>query len=227
MTDEEDIEQRTRAIRKRIIKIANEVDNIPEEDYTASREAARSTLEERTHYLREARDKKWREKVPPRWSSWSINSLPKGFQVAANQWIAEGFPNSQNLILSGPTGSGKTSLAYAIGREIYLLGHKVKMWNTAELFESMRQAERAEVILESVKNADLLLLDDVGSERKTEWVEERMFLVVDHRWQWQLPTIVTTNLSTEELVDQVSERITSRLMDDSINIDVEGKDYRG
>lgn len=226
MTDEEEIEKHKNAIRNRILNLANEAD-VPEEDFTASREAARSSLEERNEYLRAARDKKWRDKVPPRWSQWTMDSLPRGFQMAANDWIASGFPNASNLILSGPTGSGKTSMAYAIGREIYLLGHKVKMWNTAELFEAMRQAERAEIILDSVKEADVLLLDDVGSERKTEWVEERLFLVVDHRWQWKLPTIVTTNLSSEELVDQVSERITSRLLDGSTNINVTGKDYRG
>jgi DNA replication protein DnaC len=155
-----------------------------------------------------------------------MDQLPKGFRVAANQWISEGFSNSANLILSGPTGSGKTSMAYAIGKEIYLLGHKVKIWQSAELFDEMRGTDQSRDVLDSVKNADLLILDDLGSERKTDWVEERLFLIIDHRWQWKLPVIVTTNLTAEQLPDKVSERIISRLMDSSTFLVVDGKDYR-
>ena len=117
-------------------------------------------------------------------------------------------------------------MAYAIAREMYLLGYKVKIWQCAELFDELRMNELSKSVLESVKHADLLILDDLGSERKTEWVEERLFLIIDYRWQWKLPTIVTTNFTSEQFPDKVSERVISRLMDDSTFLVVDGKDYR-
>ena len=214
-------------VKNRIYRIANSHDvELPEEEMRQSEEAAEKSLDDRRSYLRDARAKKWDSKVPPRWKDWTMTDLPKGFRHAANNWIANGFPNSQNLILSGPTGSGKTSMAYAIGKEIYLLGHKVKVWQSAELFDEMRSTDQSKTVLDSVKNADLLIMDDLGSERKTEWVEERLFLIIDYRWQWKLPIIVTTNFNAEQLPERVSDRIVSRLMDDSTFIVVDGKDYR-
>lgn len=117
-------------------------------------------------------------------------------------------------------------MAYAIGKVIYSLGHKVKVWSAAELFDEMRTAEQSKVVLQSVKSSPLLILDDLGSERKTEWVEERLFLIVDFRWQWRLPMIVTTNLTPETFQEKVSERVTSRLFEDCQYITVTGDDYR-
>lgn len=214
-------------IKERIKNIANSHDvELPDEILDQSDRAAERSLEERTQFLREARSSKWESKIPPRWSGWSMDKLPKGFRVAANQWLTDGFPNSANLILSGPTGSGKTSMAYAIGKEIYLLGNKVKIWQSAELFDEMRGTDQSREVLESVKNADVLILDDLGSERKTDWVEERLFLIIDYRWQWKLPVIVTTNLTAEQMPDKISERVISRLMDSSTFLVVDGKDYR-
>lgn len=214
-------------VRERIQRIADSrAEEPPEEEFEASERAAERSMEERTQSLRNSRGEKWDSKVPPRWSQWNMDRLPKQFRMAANEWIAEGFNDARNLILLGPTGSGKTSIAYAIGREIYILGHKVKIWQAAELFDEMRTQEKAQIVLESVKNAELLILDDLGSERKTEWVEERLFLIIDYRWQWQLPIIVTTNLTNEEFSTKLSERISSRLRDNAMHITVTGKDYR-
>jgi chromosomal replication initiation ATPase DnaA len=214
-------------VKDRIQKIANSHDiDFPDEVIQESELAVERSIEERTSFLRDARSNKWDSKIPPRWRGWTMDRLPKGFRIAANKWISEGFNNSQNLILSGPTGSGKTSMAYAIGREMYLLGHKVKIWQAAELFDEMRGTEQSKDVLESVKNSDLLILDDLGSERKTDWVEERLFLIIDYRWQWKLPTIVTTNFTADQLPDKISERVISRLMDSSTFLVVDGKDYR-
>lgn len=214
-------------IRERIRTVANAHDApVPEEAYEQAAKAASRSLSDRRLEIQQERGRKWDLKVPPRWSGWSIDQLPKPLQMEANQWISEGFDNAENLILSGPTGSGKTSMAYAIGRAIYSLGHKVKVWSAAELFDEMRTAEQSKVVLQSVKSSTLLILDDLGSERKTEWVEERLFLIVDFRWQWRLPMIVTTNLTPETFQEKVSERVTSRLFEDCQYITVTGDDYR-
>jgi len=214
-------------IRERIRTVANAHDApVSEDAYEQAAQAASRTLSDRRLEIQEERARKWDLKVPPRWSGWSIDQLPKPLQLEANQWISEGFDNAENLILSGPTGSGKTSMAYAIGKVIYSLGHKVKVWSAAELFDEMRTAEQSKVVLQSVKSSPLLILDDLGSERKTEWVEERLFLIVDFRWQWRLPMIVTTNLTPETFQEKVSERVTSRLFEDCQYITVTGDDYR-
>ncbi|HRD16361.1 MAG TPA: ATP-binding protein, partial [Methanothrix soehngenii] len=188
MEEEDDtgkLSPESQKIRERIRTVANAHDApVSEDAYEQAAQAASRTLSDRRLEIQEERARKWDLKVPPRWSGWSIDQLPKPLQLEANQWISEGFDNAENLILSGPTGSGKTSMAYAIGKVIYSLGHKVKVWSAAELFDEMRTAEQSKVVLQSVKSSPLLILDDLGSERKTEWVEERLFLIVDFRWQW-------------------------------------------
>lgn len=230
MEEEDDtgkLSPESQKIRERIRTVANAHDApVSEDAYEQAAQAASRTLSDRRLEIQEERARKWDLKVPPRWSGWSIDQLPKPLQLEANQWISEGFDNAENLILSGPTGSGKTSMAYAIGKVIYSLGHKVKVWSAAELFDEMRTAEQSKVVLQSVKSSPLLILDDLGSERKTEWVEERLFLIVDFRWQWRLPMIVTTNLTPETFQEKVSERVTSRLFEDCQYITVTGDDYR-
>jgi DNA replication protein DnaC len=224
--DEEELEAEKLRIRERIKKLAESSSEVTDEDVAVSREAAEDSLRQRNQTVRESRDKKWEDKVPPIHKPEKLSTLRKELQVIGNEWIADGFVNKKNLILPGPTGTGKTALSYAIGRELYIRGFKVKMWNALELFDDMRQQDQARDVLESVKNCDVLCLDDLGGERKTDWVEERLYIIVDYRWQWQLPTIVTTNLIEEDYTDHFSERVISRLFAGAVTRPIVGRDRR-
>jgi DNA replication protein DnaC len=80
--------------------------------------------------------------------------------------------------------------------------------------------------METVQNADFLVLDDLGSERATDWVRERIFVVVNHRYREALPTIFTSNIGPKDLAEQLGERTASRIIAMCDWISLEGDDYR-
>jgi DNA replication protein DnaC len=77
-----------------------------------------------------------------------------------------------------------------------------------------------------LKRADLLVLDDLGRERVTDWASERLYVIVDYRYGQRLPTIATSNLKPSELVSGDYGPIVSRLLDGSQAIWLGGKDQR-
>jgi DNA replication protein DnaC len=72
----------------------------------------------------------------------------------------------------------------------------------------------------------LLVLDDLGSERVTDWVREQIFLIINSRYEEMLPTVVTTNDTLEELEKHVGQRIISRLMETCQGLILDGEDFR-
>src|ERR687890_784839 len=100
-----------------------------------------------------------------------------------------------------------------------------------ELLDNMRGAYNdpgrdIDEWMDSVKNADLLLLDDLGAERANEWVRERIFVIVNHRYREELPTIFTSNTGPKDLAAQLGERTASRIIAMCDWISLEGEDYR-
>ncbi len=72
----------------------------------------------------------------------------------------------------------------------------------------------------------LLILDDLGAEKPTEWVRERMYEIVNQRYEWMRPIIVTSNLSPAQLAKQVGQRVASRLMEMCEVVELDGRDRR-
>ena len=94
-----------------------------------------------------------------------------------------------------------------------------------ELLDNMRGAYNdlgrdIDEWMDSVKNADLLLLDDLGAERANEWVRERIFVIVNHRYREELPTILTSNTGPKDLAAQLGERTASRII--AMRLDLPG-----
>jgi len=84
-----------------------------------------------------------------------------------------------------------------------------------------------ERVLEMLKKCKLLIIDDIGAEKVTEWVRERLVSIINTRVSGGLSTIYTSNLSPDELVSQFEERIASRVLGCSQIIEITGKDRRG
>lgn len=194
-------------------------------------EAARAK-EERAENVRRARLEKWDEKVPEVWQGWSIEKMQPRFQGVCYEWLSSGFDEARNILISGGTGSGKTTMAYAISREIYAQGYKAKMWNVRELIAALNpKSPGASQTLESTKRCPLLTLDDLGSEKKSEWTSERMLEILDYRWQWRRPTIITTNLLLEGPEDQtlsrwIGDRAYSRISSNALKLTLKSGDKR-
>lgn len=83
-----------------------------------------------------------------------------------------------------------------------------------------------EQVLSMVKGCKLLIIDDIGAERVTEWVRERMVSIINTRSSNGLCTIYTSNLSPEELTTELGERIASRVLGSSQVVEIAGGDWR-
>ncbi len=134
------------------------------------------------------------------------------------------------LIFKGGYGCGKTHLAAAIANHRLNLGHPVLFINTPDLLDHLRatfgpNAETGyDERFEQIRNAPLLILDDLGAQSNTEWAQEKLYQIFNHRYNSRLPTIVTTN---EEL-ETIDIRIRSRLADTSVStvIAISAPDFR-
>lgn len=82
-------------------------------------------------------------------------------------------------------------------------------------------------VLSMIKNCKLLIMDDVGAERSSEWVNERLLSIINSRIMSGLSTIYTSNLSLNDLESTVGKRITSRIIGSTKEIHLVGKDKRG
>ena len=83
-----------------------------------------------------------------------------------------------------------------------------------------------EQVLSMVKDCKLLIVDDIGAERVTEWVRERMVSIINTRVSNNLATIYTSNLSPEELKEELGDRISSRVLGSSQVVEITGGDRR-
>jgi DNA replication protein DnaC len=133
------------------------------------------------------------------------------------------------VILTGPTGTGKTFQAWAWWRRwaFYATRDRVpdaQFYTAADLLERIRKSydgERIELV-----PSELLVIDDLGVERPTEWVSEQLYRIVDERYRNCLPLFVTTNLTGVQLRDRLGDRLVSRLAEMCISVRLDGKDRR-
>jgi len=135
------------------------------------------------------------------------------------------------LLLHGAYGCGKTHLAAAIGN--WQLAHQqpVMFVNAPDLLDHLRATfgPGSEVsydeLFDQVRNAPLLILDDLGAESPTQWAQEKFYQIFNHRTVTRLPTVITTN----QPMERIEPRIRSRLVDGELvrKVIIEAPDYRG
>jgi len=134
------------------------------------------------------------------------------------------------LVLHGPMGTGKSHLAAAVvnhleGRDgaspLPEEERPLVLFLTApDLLDLLRSGYRAgdyEELLALCREVDVMILDDLGAEQETDWATEKLFQVLNHRYQAELPTLVVTNSRLENL----DPRLYDRLCDDDLSVRVE------
>ena len=136
----------------------------------------------------------------------------------------------KGLVFFGPVGTGKTFYAACIANALLDKGYPVMMLDFDRIRNTLQSSfEGRQEYLDSFHRCPLLILDDLGMESKSEYMQEIVFSVVDARYKAGLPLIVTTNLTSEQLKnpkDITQQRIYSRILEMCLPVKVEGNDKR-
>jgi DNA replication protein DnaC len=160
--------------------------------------------------------------------------------VLAVKRFANSFPSvSKGLCLIGPHGIGKTHLAVAAMRTVLANGNQAVFYEVSDLLRLIRSTynpvtKTAEMeILQPLLTTQLLVLDDVGKEKTSEWVEETMTFIVNTRYNHRLTTIFTSNYednpdaeALDSLRVRVGSRMYSRIHEMCDFVEYGGADYR-
>ncbi len=133
------------------------------------------------------------------------------------------------VLLEGSYGCGKTHLAAAIANAAVTRGVPTLFITVPDLLDSLRFAYNSpettfEARFEDIRSANLLVMDDFGTQNATGWGQEKLFQIINYRYINKLPTVVTTNL----ILDEIESRIRSRLQDEELvkHIRLVTLDYR-
>ena len=122
------------------------------------------------------------------------------------------------MLVHGSSGAGKTHVAAAIANRCIEKGQPALFVVVPDLLDHLRASYKPDsemgfdALLEQVRAAPVLILDDLGTQSSTAWAQEKLFQILNHRYNAQLPTVVTTNLS----IDRLDERLRMRLTDPAI-----------
>lgn len=122
------------------------------------------------------------------------------------------------LLFTGAVGSGKTYLAAGIANALIENNKEVLFVVVPDLLDELRStynktAETNELdLLDTAREVPFLILDDLGAHNYTEWTRNRIYSIINYRLNECLPTIITSNLSLDEIEEYLGERTTSRLL---------------
>jgi DNA replication protein DnaC len=143
-------------------------------------------------------------------------------QVAEVRAFAEGIDarldQGSGLWLQGSTGTGKTTLAMLVSKAALDANRTAAIYSLPQLLARIRRTFDGEAggdsystFFNKLVSVDLLHLDDLGAENRTEWVLEQLYSIIDRRYNDQRSIVVTTNLEEPQLYAQLGDRIVSRL----------------
>jgi DNA replication protein DnaC len=163
--------------------------------------------------------------------------------------IRERFKNIEKtrkgLFIFGPVGSGKTHTACALyknarlkiqkkttwGEETEVIVEPI-FWNVSELFHELRsdfdrqQGQKMHIEDQIMQHKGILFLDDIGSEKVSDWVLETFYLIINSRYNEMSPIIFTSNFNIGEIATRLGERIASRIVESCDIFRLDGDDRR-
>ena len=136
----------------------------------------------------------------------------------------------KGLLLYGTVGTGKSHMAACIANHLIDHDQKVLMTNFATLVNVLQSSfDGRQEYINSLNRYALLILDDLGAERKSEYMQEQVFNIIDARYRSGLPMIITTNLTAEEMKkpsDIGKSRIYDRILEKCHPVAVQGQSIR-
>lgn len=158
------------------------------------------------------------------------------FRTARDASLAfvSSFPETyMNLYFYGTVGTGKSFLSACIAGAVLEKGHPVLYYSAAALFEKLaslsfdyRHREELQALTRELYHCDLLVIDDLGTELTNQFVSAQLFTCINERHLNRKPTIISTNLTLEEMQKRYSDRVFSRITSNYRLCKLTGKDIR-
>ena len=147
------------------------------------------------------------------------------------RYAREFAPGAKNLLFSGATGLGKTFLSACIAGEVADRGFSVRYESAAHLFDKLEKAKfsgdpQAQEESEKLKQCDLLIIDDLGTEMLNQFVKSALYLLINDRILDRKATIISTNLSSDQITERYTPQIASRLLGAYQRVAFVGEDIR-
>ena len=141
-------------------------------------------------------------------ATWETNNvIPDEIIKVANAYI-ETYPNDRGIyILSSKNGVGKTYLASLIVKELYYnkkIRKRFMFLDNGSLFEMFRDNARDSIYMDKMLTSDIIVMDDFGKGKFSEWILEQFYYVINYRYNEYLPIIFTSNFSPPQLVSKAS-----------------------
>lgn len=140
------------------------------------------------------------------------------------------------VFITGECGVGKSHLAFATANYLIKKGHSVIAMTMIDLLLKIKSSfnggkQTEEEILKIYEDCDLLIIDDLGKEKPTEWALQMIYSIVDRRYNALKPIVVTTNFNAEELIkklgdNSIANAIVDRLFEVCEYVSIEGQSYR-
>ena len=159
-------------------------------------------------------------------------SQPKVMKAAKNyvENFSEFKKDGKGLLFYGDVGTGKTYIAACIANALVDKGIPAMVTNFARIANKLQESfDGRQAYLDSLNQFDLLVIDDLAAERKTEYMQEIIFNVIDSRYRSGKPMIITTNLSLEAIKNPTETsdmRVFDRILERCFPIEVKGDSYR-
>jgi DNA replication protein DnaC len=182
----------------------------------------------REQRLRRGRNRGVASVIPPRYRGVSFDRPPvteiePTVVKSVREWIGDLDANlaaGRGLWLMGDTGTGKTTLAMLVSKAALQDNRSVAIYSLPKLLARIRRTYDSEPggdsylsFFERLTSVDLLHIDDLGAEKRSDWVLEQLYALINERYEARRSMLVTTNLDEQELKDQIGERTVSRLVE--------------
>ncbi|MFN8160461.1 MAG: ATP-binding protein [Solirubrobacterales bacterium] len=182
----------------------------------------------REQRLRRGRSRGVSAAIPPRYRGVSFDRPPVTEMEpmvvrVVRSWVEDleaNLASGKGLWLMGDTGTGKTTLAMLASKQAIERGRSVAIYSLPKLLARIRRTYDSEPggdsylsFFERLTSVDLLHIDDLGAEKRSDWVLEQLYALVNERYEAERPLLVTTNLDQRSLEEQIGARTVSRLVE--------------
>ena len=162
-------------------------------------------------------------------------SYENDVSAVAKKVMVDQIQARNGLFIYGEVGVGKTHIACAMAKEIMNNGFEVMFYNTGKFLEMLRNEFNKDfnenedykgLFQEAMDFKGILILDDIGAEKVSDWVIERLYLIINEKYESMIPVIFTSNCDKEILSARLGDRIVSRIAGMTVTLEIPGRDRR-